>query len=91
MYFDVTGAHHVDGYRIELRFLDGSSGVVDLEAYAEQDNVFQAFRNEDYFRRFRIEFGTLVWGEGELDIAPETLYEKATGKVVRYGREKTRV
>lgn len=26
---------------------------------------------------FRIEYGTLVWGDGLVDIAPETLYQKA--------------
>jgi hypothetical protein len=91
MYFDITEARHVTDYRIQLRFRDGSSGVVDLSSYANQDNVFRAFLDMNYFRRFRIEFGTLVWGDGELDLAPETLYEKATGRVVTYSREKTKV
>ena len=92
MYFDVTAAEHVQGYRIRLTFRDGSIGVVDLAAYAEQDNVFRALRDREYFHRFRVEYGTLVWGAGgELDIAPETLYEKATGKTVSYNRAKTAV
>jgi hypothetical protein len=45
-------------------------------------------RDDDYFRGLRVELGTLVWGEGELDIAPETLYEKATGRVVTYSRSR---
>ena len=91
MFFDVTAAQHVHGYQIRLEFRDGSSGVADLAGYAARDNVFRAFRDSDYFRGFRIELGTLVWGEGELDIAPETLYEKATGGVVAYSQEKSRV
>ena len=91
MFFDVTAAQHLQGYRIRLEFRDGSAGIVDLAGYAAQDNVFRAFRDDDYFRGFHIELGTLVWGDGELDIAPETLYAKATGRVVVYSQEKSRV
>ena len=38
----------------------------------------------DYFKDFRIEYGTIIWGNGKIDIAPETLYSIATGKPVRY-------
>ena len=85
MFFDVTDADYVQGYRIKLGFEDGSSGIADLAEYSDQGGVFSAFQNQDYFRRFTVEHGVLVWGEGEVDIAPERLYELATGKPVTYG------
>jgi hypothetical protein len=91
MFFDVTEAHHIREYQVQLRFRDGSGGIVDLTSYADRDNVFRAFLDMNYFRRFRVEYGALVWGQGELDLAPETLYEKATGKVVTFKGEKTKV
>lgn len=91
MFFDVTSAEYAGEYRIRLGFRDGSSGVADLSAYAGQDNVFRSFRDPEYFRAFRLEYGTLVWGSGDVDLAPETLYEKATGKPVRYDRQRTAV
>lgn len=84
MYFDITEAQYIDDYRIRLGFEDGSRGTVDLSGYLEDDTVFRAFRDMEYFEDFSIEYGTLTWGKGELDIAPETLYHMATGKPVSY-------
>ena len=84
MYFEVTEARYPNRYRIQLRFEDGSAGVADLSGYPNQDNVFRAFPDSDYFKRFRVEYGTLVWGNGEVDIAPESLYSLATKKSVTY-------
>ena len=82
MFFDVTEAQYIDNYRIRLRFEDGSTGIADLSDYPNKTNVFRAFLDMDYFRDFRIEYGTIIWGNGELDIAPEMLYTIATGKPV---------
>jgi hypothetical protein len=50
----------------------------------EKGTVFDRLHDVDFLRKFRIEFGSIVWGEGELDIAPEALYEEAAGKAVQY-------
>ena len=84
MFFDVTHAQYDSEYKIDLEFEDGSRGTVDLSDYIKPDTVFEVFSNREYFKDFHIEYGTLVWGEGEVDIAPEALYERATGKQVRY-------
>lgn len=84
MYFEIEEAQYLDGYRLSLRFEDGSTGIADLSGYPNKSNVFRAFLNAEYFRRFRLEYGTIVWGNGELDIAPETLYRLSTGKPVTY-------
>ncbi len=84
MDFEIIQAEYLTEYKIKLKFMDGSSGVADLSSYVDKKNVFRAFQDTTYFKNFQIEYGTLVWGKGELDIAPETLYEKATGKKARY-------
>ena len=84
MFFDVTEADYVTEYRIRLRFGDGSEGMADLSSYPNEGNVFKGFLDLEYFRQFRIDYGTLVWGDGDVDIAPETLYTLATGKPVEY-------
>ena len=88
MFFDIVKASYAGEYKIKLLFKDGSSGIVDLSEYPNKGNVFNLFLNMNYFRNFRIEHGTLVWGNGELDITPEALYEKATGKPLTYNRVK---
>lgn len=89
MYFDVKKAEAVGGYVVKLEFEDGSTGMVDLSKYLEEGTVFTRLSDPAYFKTLRVEYGTLVWGEGEVDVAPEALYEDATGKAVDY-RSKNR-
>ncbi|MDY7029262.1 MAG: DUF2442 domain-containing protein [Spirochaetota bacterium] len=88
MFFDITQAHYDSEYRIHLEFEDGSKGTVDFSDYIKPETVFEAFKDIAYFKKFQIAYGTLIWGEGEVDIAPEALYERATGKQVRYSSKK---
>ena len=80
MLHDVVSAEHKGDYRIELTFDDGKKGIVDFTKYLELGGVFDRFRDPEFFKRFRVdeELGVLTW-EGDLDIAPETLYADATG------------
>ena len=66
-----------------MRFEDGSIGIADLSDYPNEKNVFRTFLDMNYFRDLRIEYGTIIWGNGELDIAPERLYTIATGSDAR--------
>ena len=91
MFFDIKEARYVTDYKIKLHFEDGSSGIADLSDYPNEDNVFRKFMDIEYFKGFRVEYGTLIWGIGELDIAPETLYTISTGKPVTYKAVKNRV
>lgn len=79
MYFNIKKAVYVSEYTINLIFENGKEGTVDLKEY-KGDGVFSKFSDMDYFKKFYIEDRTLTWGKGELDIAPETLYLKATGE-----------
>ena len=91
MFFDVKEAKYLEHYRIQLQFEDGSVGIADLSEYPNKDDVFHLFLDMNYFKRFQVQYGTLVWGEGELDIAPETLYAKSTGKSLTYFAMKEQV
>ncbi len=79
MYFDIINAEHISDYKINLFFEDGKSGIVDFKEYVKSGEVFLIFSDMEYFRKFHIEDGILTWGQGEVDIASETLYLKATG------------
>ncbi len=59
MFFDVTEAQYIDNYRIRLSFEDGSTGIADLSDYPNENNVFRSFLGMNYFRDFRIEYGTI--------------------------------
>jgi hypothetical protein len=71
----VVYAEHREGFRLHLVFNDGSENTVDFEPWL-QGPMFEPLKNQEYFRRFFIDGGTVVWPNGA-DIAPETLYEIA--------------
>ena len=69
----------LDDYRIDLCFADGARGVVDLSDLAGR-GVFAAWRDYAEFRKVTIgDTGELVW-PGDIDLCPDALYLKATGK-----------
>lgn len=76
---DVISANYKGGYKIEVTFEDGASGIVDFSKYLSEGGVFEKFKNMEFFKNFKInaELGVLTWGD-EVDIAPETLYAEAT-------------
>ena len=73
MFLHVTRVTHLKAYELEVEFSDGVVKKVDLsrELYGE---VFEPLKDPEYFRRFFLDGGTVVWPNGA-DIAPETLYE----------------
>jgi len=79
MYFDIIKAEYISDYKLKLVFEDKKSGVVDFVKYLKAGKVFSRFSDINFFRNFYIEDGIISWGEGEIDIAPETLYLMATG------------
>jgi hypothetical protein len=83
MYYNAISAEYVDGYRLRVVFEDGTAGVVDLQSYTRRGGVFHKLADIEYFKLFTInaDFGVICWGpHGEVDIAPETLYELAGGR-----------
>lgn len=79
MDYSVLEARYAGGYKIWLRFRDGTSGEVDLtsELWGE---VFEPLKDVEFFRRFRLdpECRTIVW-PNDADIAPEHLHELVRG------------
>ena len=69
----VVTAAYEDGFRIRVRFDDGSEKTVDFEHWL-RGPVFEPLKDISYFRRFFVDGGTVCWPNGA-DIAPEALYQ----------------
>lgn len=84
MYWDIISAEYEADYRIRVSFRNGKSGVVDLKLLVEKGGVFDALRDMDAFKAFSIdpEWHILSWLDGRIDVAPETVYEQATGEKI---------
>ncbi len=75
----ITKADVMPGYRIALEFDDGTTGTVDLSE-AVGKGVFAAWSDPGFFEQVRIgTSGELVWGD-KIDLCPDSLYLKVTGK-----------
>ncbi len=75
----ITRVEVRDDYRVELTFAEGFRGEVDLSDLAGR-GVFSAWRDYEEFRRAGVgEAGELIW-PGGIDLCPDALYLRATGK-----------
>jgi hypothetical protein len=75
----ITNVKVLPGYRLELKFDDGISGTVDLSE-AVGKGVFTLWHDPLAFNQVRIgSSGELVWGD-RIDLCPDALYLKVTGK-----------
>ena len=78
-YYDVVSAEYLEDYTLKVWFADGKSGIVDFTNCLRKGGIFGKLADLEKFERFRVnqELGVITW-EGEIDIAPETLYSEAT-------------
>ena len=72
----IMRAEYRGGYMIHVVFGDGVERTVDFLPWLEGP-IFEPLKDTTYFQRFFLEAGTVTWPNGA-DIAPETLYERAT-------------
>ena len=62
-------------YQLLLIFSNGEQRQFDMRPYLHYP-VFQRLENQGFFSLAQVNYGTVVW-PGEIDIAPETLYDKS--------------
>ena len=79
MYYDVVSAEYLEDYALKVWFADGKSGIVDFTPYIRKGGIFGKLAQVENFKRFMVnqELGVITW-QGEIDLAPETLYSEAT-------------
>lgn len=76
----IEQAEYAGGYRIRVRFNTGEEGVADLSDVIARYPAASPLRDQEVFSSFYLdEWPTLAWPCG-FDLAPETLYERVTGK-----------
>lgn len=75
----LTTARPLPNYHLWLQYEDGVVGEVDLSDLAGR-GVFRAWAEPGFFETVTIdEHGAVVWGEA-LDLCPDSLYLRLTGK-----------
>ena len=64
----------LDDYRLLVRFSTGEEKEIDISALLDEP-VFKPLKDINVFRKVYIDYGTVVWCDGTIDIAPEYLYD----------------
>jgi hypothetical protein len=68
---DVIDFEILTDYKIKITLSNGSKGVFDVTPYLDR-GIFKELKDYNYFKRARIEFGTITW-PNEQDFSPETI------------------
>ena len=59
-----------------LTFSTGEKRLYDATVLLEYP-AFKPLENEEIFKSAKVEYGVVVWLDGDIDIAPETLYKNS--------------
>jgi hypothetical protein len=78
----ISAVKPLPGYRLWVRFTGGTEGEADLSSLVGQ-GVFAAWNDPAEFMKVSIspKTGTVCW-PGGIDLDPDMLYSKVTGKAV---------
>lgn len=72
---DVIKVQATPDYRLYLEFENGEKRVFDMSPYMDK-RPFASLKGSSLFTMARVDYGTVVW-PGNIDIAPETLYDRS--------------
>ena len=69
----VSGIKPLNDYKLWLRFSTGEAKVFDCSDLLKKP-AFKLLNDESIFKQVYIDYGVPMWDNGNIDIAPETLY-----------------
>lgn len=71
------------GYKLEISFPDGVSGIIDLSDSVGR-GVFAPLKDETFFRNVHLgEYGQIAWSD-EIEICSDAAYLEVTGKHIHH-------
>jgi hypothetical protein len=68
---DVIEFEILPKHKIRVVLSNGNRGIFDVTPYLDR-GIFKELKDYNYFKRARIEFGTITW-PNEQDFSPETI------------------
>jgi hypothetical protein len=72
---DVVKVEVEPDYKLRLEFENGEKRIFDMSAYMDR-RPFVRIKELSLFALAKVDYGTVVW-PGNIDIAPETLYDRS--------------
>lgn len=71
----ISGVRPLDDYKLWLRFSNGEIKIFDFKPELDFP-AFSPLKDKELFESVYIDYGVTVWNDGDIDIAPEHLYER---------------
>lgn len=72
----VLKVNALPAFRLFVQFLDGTEGIVDMNAFLKRDcGIFKSLKDAEIFSTVHIENGAVTWENG-LDLAPDRMYDE---------------
>jgi len=73
----INKAQYLNNYEIELLFNDGKKRVIDLNNFLKKakNPMTRKYLNKNSFKKFKVEYGDLIWGDYEMCFPVWDLYE----------------
>lgn len=72
----VSGVRPLDDFRLWLRFSTGETKIFDFKPLLSEV-AFAPLADKSVFNGVYIDYGVAVWNDGDIDIAPEVLYQNS--------------
>jgi len=69
----VKSVRTLPDFKLRIRFNDNSQKIFDFKNLLNFP-CYEILKDEDIFKNAYVDFGTVVWNNGEIDISPEKLY-----------------
>jgi len=76
----VVSVRALEGHLLWLRFSDNEERVFDARPLFEYP-VFARLKNPETFKSVYLDYGVPTWCNGEIDVAPESLYEESSSPI----------
>jgi len=72
----VISVRALNDYKLWLRFSTGEEKEFDFQPLLDYP-CYKPLRDEKLFKEVYIDYGVTVWNDGDIDIAPDNLYENS--------------
>lgn len=72
----IKAARPLKDHRVLVCFSNGERRVFDFAPLLDMP-CYQPLKDKAVFDRVYVDYGTLCWNDGDIDIAPETVYEQS--------------
>jgi hypothetical protein len=77
MVLAIKSAEYIKGYKIKMVFSDFKERIINFEPFLKQaqNPMTRKFLDIDEFKKFKIEYGDLIWNDYEMCFPIIDLYE----------------